>query len=189
MRKVDRSNAAQTIVERLEKTHKSVDTLINNAAVQYTAGLMDTDFKVGSIAEEVQVNFTSIVTLVQLMLPALQASDSPIILNVNSGLAIAPKSSSAVYCATKAALNSFTTSLRYQLEHTNIEVKQVFLPLVETAMTAGRGSGKLSAEQAAAAILDGLSSHAANIDVGKVKLLRIIHRISPALAAKIMKGN
>jgi len=177
-------NAADLLV----KSDRPVDILINNAAVQNTPHFLDDDFRFETIKREIDVNFTSICMLIYLLLPSLIGKGQSIILNVNSGLALAPKTSSAVYCATKGALDLFSQSLRYQLEDTNIDVKQVFLPLVDTAMTKGRGSGKLSAEQAASEVIKGLSAPNAVIDIGKVKLLRSIRRLSPGLAARIMKA-
>ncbi len=177
-------NAADMIV----KTEKGLDILINNAAVQYTPHFLDDDFRLELIKREIDINFTSICILIYLLLPSFLKSTPSIILNVNSGLALAPKTSSAVYCATKGALNIFSQSLRYQLENTNIAVRQVFLPLVDTAMTEGRGSGKLSAEYAASEIIKALSVSGSAVDIGKVKLLRILQRVSPTLASKIMKA-
>lgn len=177
--------AADDIVE----ANKSVDILINNAAVQYTPRFIDDDFRYETIRQEIDVNFTSVCTLIYLMLPALMASDQAVILNVNSGLALAPKTGSAIYCGTKGAMNIFSQSLGYQLEGTSVSVSQVFLPMVATAMTEGRGSGKISPEQAVSEILAGLRAGRININVGKVKLLRIIQRLSPWLAARILKGS
>ena len=180
--------AVEQTADKILKSDETIDVLINNAAVQYTAHFLDDDFRFETIKREIDINFTSVCTLIYLLLPNLLKSTPSTILNVNSGLALAPKTSSAVYCATKGALNIFSQSLRYQLEDTNVAVKQVFLPLVETKMTEGRGSGKLSAEQAASEIIKGLSSASSVLDIGKVKLLRSLQRLSPAFASKIMKA-
>lgn len=70
-----------------------------------------------------------------------------------------------------------------------MRVFQAFLPLVDTPMTAGRGTGKLSAGEAARRILEGVERGVADNDVGKVGLLRLVHRISPALARRIIQGG
>ena len=106
---------------------------------------------------------------------------------MNSGLAIAPKTGSAIYCATKSAMDSFSRSLGYQLESTSVQVRQVFLPLVDTGMTEGRGSNKLKADDVAEKIIKGAASDKAVIDIGKVRLLRIINYLAPSLARSIMK--
>ena len=98
-----------------------------------------------------------------------------------------PKTTSAIYCATKGALNIFSQSLNYQLEDTNIDVQQVFLELVETPMSQGRGSAKISAKSAAQKIIEGIALGITEHNIGKVKLLRLLLRIAPSIARKIMK--
>lgn len=174
---------AGTIAEEVDK----LDILINNAAVQYTPTFLDSAFQYETIQKEINTNFTSLCSLTYLLIPTLQKSSEAVILNVNSGLALAPKTTSAIYCATKGALNIFSQSLRYQLEDTTIKVQQVFMPLVETSMTAGRGTGKISAATAAQKIIMGIRKGIYEHDIAKVKLLRILLRFSPGIAKNIMK--
>ena len=177
----------EDVADKIAATHSSIDVLINNAAIQNMPGLLSDEFVYEGINTEVTVNFTSVCCLTYLLLPALLNARNGTILNVNSGLALAPKTNSAIYCATKAALNNFTLSLRYQLDHTQISVQQVFLQLVDTAMTTGRGKGKLSAKDAAVQIIDGMERRILDHDIGKVKLLRWLLRIAPSIAYGIMK--
>lgn len=111
-----------------------IDILINNAAVQHTPTFIDKDFDAASIPREITVNFTAVCALTASLLPSLMQCQEAAIVNVNSGLGLIPKTNSAVYCATKAAVNVFSQSLRHQLENTNVRVFQVFMPLVDTAM-------------------------------------------------------
>lgn len=175
--------------DQIVKDHDAIDILINNAAVQYTPKFLDDDFCYNHIKREIDINFTSVCSLIYLTLPALLNSKSAVILNVNSGLGLVPKTSSAIYCATKGAINILSQSLRHQFEETNIKVMQAFLPLVDTGMTEGRGSGKLPANQVAADIISGLAKKRLDIDIGKVKILRPIARFLPTLARKIMKAG
>ena len=179
------TEGAEKIIEQMPQ----VDLLINNAAVQYTPQFLDAQFEYENIAREVTINFTSLCCLCHLLLPSMQKQSRSVILNINSGLALAAKKSSAIYCATNGAMNLFSQSLGYQLEGSNIKVLQAFLPLVETGMTKGRGQGKLTAPVAAKAILQGLKKEKKEINIGKVKLLRWILRISPTLGHKILKGS
>lgn len=179
----------ETVAYTIMKDFESIDVLINNAAVQYTPAFTSKDFDYGSISLEMSLNFTSVCCLTSLLLPVLTHENKAVILNVNSGLALVPKTSSAVYCASKAALNSFSQSLRYQLEDSNICVQQAFLELVDTAMTEGRGNNKMSAEEAAALIIKGVEHNIKEHDIGRVKLLRLLLRIAPSLARRIMKKN
>ena len=177
----------ETIANTIVDKYDSIDIMINNAAIQFTPTFLDDDFSYESISQEITLNFTSICNMSYLFLPLLLHNNKAIILNINSGLALAPKTSSAIYCATKGALNIFSQSLRYQLENTNISVQQAFLELVDTAMTVGRGKNKMSAEQASKTIIRGMERNLLDHDIGKVKLLRFLLRLVPPLAKKIMK--
>ena len=187
----DLSKSAYTISvgEQLAATYPSIDILINNAASQYEPGFIDPAFDRNSIVPEITLNFTSICLLTHCLLPRLTAAPRACILNVNSALSMTPKTSSAVYCASKGALNIFTRSLRYQLEDTNVSVQQAFLPLVDTGMTAGRGTGKMCPSEAAQLLLKGITHSTQDHAIGKVKVLRLLHWLMPPLARRILKGS
>jgi uncharacterized oxidoreductase len=141
------------------------------------------------LRDEMAVNFSATVALSVGLLPLLTRQESAAIINVTSGLALAPKTSAPVYCVTKAAVRSFTRALRYQCEnsHSHILVLEALPPMVDTEMTAGRGRGKISAERCAAEILAGVKAGQHEIYVGKSALLRTIMRTSPALGYAIMR--
>lgn len=168
---------------------KHLDVLINNAAIQYTPTLISNDFTFDSINHEITTNFTAVCSLCYLLLPLLNQQHHSIILNINSGLGLVPKTTSAIYCATKGALNIFSQSLRHQLKKTFVEVQQVFLPLVDTPMTKGRGNSKMSVDKVSTEIIKGMEKGIIEHDIGKVKLLRIMSRLLPVLAKEIMRGS
>ncbi len=178
------AKAASDIKQHYDK----IDIMINNAATQYPTHLTSPAFNPSSIQQEITTNFTSICVLIHALIPQLKNSQRGKIVNINSALSIAPKTSSAIYCASKAALNIFSTSLRYQLQQYSIDVQQAFLPLVDTPMTQGRGKSKVSAVKVANHIIQGINTNKSINDIGKVKLLRLINRLSPTFAQHIMKG-
>ena len=168
----------------------AVDGLINNAALQIESDYAQAGHDpAGDIRREAAVNFTAPLHLSAALLPVLAARPEALIVNVTSALALAPKTAAPVYCATKAGLRNFTTGLRYQAERScpQMRVVEVVMTLVETGMTSGRGRGKISPNRAAAEVLDGLQRGRHRIWVGKTKALRVIHRLSPALAARILR--
>ncbi len=183
------TNSIMVAAEKITEKYGNIDVLINNAAMQYEPRFTDPDFDPGMIQREIDVNFTNVCYLTYALLPALTKTSRSVILNIGSGLGLAAKPASAIYCASKGALNIFSQSLRYQLEDTNISVQQALLPMVETPMTAGRGSGKISARDAASRILAGLSKGVTDNDIGKVKLLRRMLRIAPSIAFNIMRKS
>lgn len=173
--------------KQLSQTGGPIDVLINNAAMQYEPYFTSSEFDPKMIGREMDVNFTNICYLIHGLLPAMNRQSASVILNIGSGLGLAAKPASAIYCASKGALNIFSQSLRYQLEEQNIHVLQALLPMVQTPMTEGRGSGKITAEDAAAKILQGLINLKPDNDIGKVKLLRRMLRLAPSVAYKIMQ--
>ena len=177
------------VAQQITRLDGTVDVLINNATVQYEPTFLDHTFRIESIEQEITTNFTSLCRLTCLLLPALLKTTPSVIMNVNSALALAPKTSSAVYCATKGAVNIFSQSLRYQLEATNVRVQQAFLELVDTRMTRGRGTNKMTADEAAAQIIKSIGRNTLDLYVGKVKLLKWLLRIAPSLAANILKRH
>lgn len=187
--KADLSVCAETknLGIQIRQEHASIDLLINNAAVQYTPTFLDADFSYDTIEKEINLNLQSVCALSYLLLPSLMNVQSGAILNINSALGLYPKTGSAVYCATKGGINILTQSLAYQLENTNVSVMQAFLPLVDTPMTEGRGAGKISPATAAAELIAGIENGRSEINIGKVKLLRIIGRLFPSLARQILK--
>ncbi|WP_057833070.1 SDR family oxidoreductase [Colwellia sp. TT2012] len=189
--KTDFKNIAElpAVVKQLQLATPSLDVLINNAAVQYTPTFIDSDFKYESINDEITTNFTALCSLCYLLLPMLSHQHNAVILNVNSGLALVPKTSSAIYCASKGALNIFSQSLRYQLKNTQVQVLQAFLPLVDTPMTEGRGKSKMTTEKVSTEIIKGIENTILDHDIGKVKRLRLLNRLLPNLAQAIMRKS
>lgn len=182
-------DAVRTAVAQIAREHPEVTIVINNAALQYGRALTDPDFDAGRLEEEVSINLLAPALIAHGLLATLRAHGKPgAIVNVNSGLAIFPKQESALYCATKAGLHSFSQSLRYQLEGTAIHVLEAFLPLVDTGMTQGRGSGKLSAETAADAILAGIRHGRDRHWIGKARLVPALARLAPGLGSALLRG-
>lgn len=186
----DRKSVADAIAQ-INKIHvEGIDGLINCGAVQFLPRFTDSDFEPDSIVNEIAVNFTSPAELIAGLLDGMLLRSEAFVLNVNSGLGLVPKRESAIYCATKAGLDNLTRGLRAQLSDTNVTMQQTFLPLVDTPMTEGRGKGKITAAEVADQIIRQIENGVTDLDIGKVKLLRVIYRVWPSLANFIMqKGD
>ena len=183
-------DSVKTVFDTVLKFHPELSVVINNAAVQFEPMLHEADFNFDGIAEEIAVNLRAPVWTCALTVKhLLQCGQDAAFVNITSGLAHSPKKTSAVYCATKAGLSSFTASLRYQLEHTNVRVHSAVLPLVDTPMTRGRGRSKLAAVTVAQELVQGLERNQEDIYVGKAKWLPILSRISPRLMKRILKNG
>ena len=166
---------------------RGIDVLINNAG----AGA-DHDFREPELPDlnaadaAIFLNLNAPVHLITALMPMLKSRADAMIVNVTSGLAIAPRAGGPVYCATKAGLRSYTQALRAQLKGTRVHVLEALPPMVETKLTAGRGSRKLSAEVCARQIISAMERGADEANVGMVKILQLANSISPALARRIM---
>lgn len=163
-----------------------IDILLNNAGMG-----TDDDFRTGTpdlagIDRTIALNLNAPMHLITRLMPVLRGRPEAVIVNVTSGLAIAPRAGGPTYCATKAALRSYTQALRAQLAGTNITVIEALPPVVETRMTAGRTNKKMPASQCARQIVQGIERGATEVNVGLVKILQIAHSVSPALARRIM---
>lgn len=139
------------------------------------------------IDEELRINLAAPIAMARALPPYLAAGAAVVF--VTSGLALAPKRSSPVYCASKAGLRSFAKSLRAQWAPCGWRVVEALPPLVDTDMTRGRGRRKLSADAAARQLLAGVEAGRDEIDIGATRLLRAVMRISPALGERLMRDR
>jgi short-subunit dehydrogenase involved in D-alanine esterification of teichoic acids len=184
---LNQKSCLEELILFIEQKHPDLNILINNAGIQYNYHFLEEPYLATKIAQEINLNLTVPIQMIGLLLPTLERNKNSAIVNVSSGLALAPKRMAPVYCGTKAGLHIFSQALRYQLD--KIKVFEIIPPLVDTAMTAGRGKGKISPQQLANEFIQAFRKNTFEVNIGKVKWLKIIQRISPTLAAKIMKGS
>lgn len=125
----------QRFVAEVNAEFPALNVLINNAGIMQNenlkAGVEDL-----SIAEQtVAINLLGTMRLTAALMPQLLAQPAATIMTVSSGLAFLPIFPNPSYCATKAAIHSWTQSLRYQLRDTAIEVLELVPPYVQTELT------------------------------------------------------
>ena len=119
------------------ETYPSLNILVNNAGIQQRIELQQKPtWEI--LDEEVAINLEAPIHLSTLFIPHLLQQERPAIINITSGLSFVPKANVPVYCATKAALHSFTLSLRHQLSGTPISVIEIIPPAVDTDL-GGKG--------------------------------------------------
>jgi uncharacterized oxidoreductase len=190
---LSRPDAVDWLLTEVPRLAPDLSLLVNNAGSQILTDLPSGSepAAIAAMRAELEVNLSAVVALSAGLLKLLGQQPSAALVNVTSGLALAPKQSAPVYCATKAAVRSFTMALRDQcrapLPH--VRIVEALPPLVATDMTRGRGRGKITAAACADAIVDGLLAGRQEILVGKARLLSAVMRVSPALGRRIMRGN
>jgi uncharacterized oxidoreductase len=119
------------------ETYPGLNMLINNAGIQQRI-LLQQKPAWETLGEEVAINLEAPIHLSILFIPHLLQQERPAIINVTSGLSFVPLANVPVYCATKAALHSFTLSLRHKLAGTPITVVEIIPPAVDTDL-GGKG--------------------------------------------------
>jgi uncharacterized oxidoreductase len=127
----------QSPIERLSlrewtaREFPGLNVLVNNAGIQQRLKVDQDDFWVQA-QNELEINLSAPLHLSALFLPMLRKARKPAILNVTSGLSFSPLAMVPVYSATKAALHSYTLSLRHQLAGTPVKVIEIIPPAVDT---------------------------------------------------------
>jgi uncharacterized oxidoreductase len=117
--------------------YPDLNVVINNAGIQRVEDLTTSG---PSTAEQtVAINLLGPIRLTAALLPSLLKKPRAAIVNVTSGLAFMPSALTPTYCATKAALHSYTQSLRFQLRGTAVQVIEVIPPQVQTGLQGERG--------------------------------------------------
>lgn len=119
------------------ETYPGLNMLVNNAGIQQRIQLQQKPAW-ETLGEEVAINLEAPIHLSTLFIPHLLQQERSAIINITSGLAFVPLANVPVYCATKAALHSFTLSLRHQLAGTPIAVIEIIPPAVDTDL-GGKG--------------------------------------------------
>ncbi len=117
--------------------YPGLNVVINNAGIQHVEDLTTGD--VGAAEQTVAINLLGPIRLTTALLPSLLSKPRAAIVNVTSGLAFMPSALTPTYCATKAALHSYTQSLRFRLRETSVQVIEIIPPQVQTALQGERG--------------------------------------------------
>ena len=188
------SNADQErVIAEVRLRHPDLALLINNAGVQVNLPptSIDDSVSIEAMRSEIALNLTAPVALSFGLLPVLAVQHEAAIVNISSGLAIAPKRTAPNYCATKAGLSAFSTALRYRCEDSapQIKVIDVIMDYVDTAMTRAGTGKKMSPEEAARQVVNGIQSGRPTVWIGRTRLLRILNRLSPSLAKRILRNG
>ncbi|WP_315817915.1 SDR family oxidoreductase [Paraflavitalea speifideaquila] len=132
------------LVARLQQDFPQLNVVINNAGRAFAYSITEKGVDAFSKAtEEFHTNYHSVTRLNEKLLPLLEQQPSAAIVNVTSIAAFAPNRIISSYSASKAALHSYTQSLRFELASTgNIKVFELMPPLVDTEFSEEIGGSK-----------------------------------------------
>lgn len=174
---VAKENERQKLFHWATSNFTDLNVLVNNAGIQRQFDFTSPRITKPSSSkdDEVAVNLVAAIRLCALFTPKLSKRNSSAIVNITSGLAFVPIAAMPIYCATKAALHSFTISLRHQLRNTTVRVFEAAPPTTDTELDrsfADEGDDAyrgITAEVVAAAILQGIRTNTEQIIIGQAR--------------------
>src|SRR6202789_624556 len=129
--------AIRTFAARVASEFPALNVLINNAGIMRAENLLAQQDDLADAESIVTTNLLGPIRLTAALLPLLRKQPHSTIINVSSGLAFVPLALTPTYSATKAAIHSYTCSLRYQLKDTTTEVLEIIPPYVQTDLLGG----------------------------------------------------
>lgn len=185
---VTKEEDVTALVNRLKNEFPTLNVVINNAGSAYFYTLDESANAFAKAQEEILTNYLSIIRLNEALLPVLKQQASAAIVNVSSIVAFTGRHTLATYAASKAALHSYTNSLRVFLHrNTNIKVFELMPPLVNTEFSKEiGGENGIPPSAVAEDLLNSMENDHYEIHTGNTENLYQLYLSSPAEAVKYM---
>jgi len=169
------------LAARVKSNFPKLDVLMNNAGIMLYKNLKVPSADLGGLTAEMNVNVGGVITTTSAFIDILRANKGTVI-NTSSALAFVPLPSAPIYSATKAAIHSYTQSLRFQLEETGVEVIELMPPGVKTDMTTELAEGGvtvITTDELVKQSFAALKAGAVEIRPGQSKQLAFMRRLAP----------
>jgi uncharacterized oxidoreductase len=128
-------DSIRSFSRQVTQDYPDLNILINNAGISKVEDLKSPPDCLKDAEAIVTTNLLGPIRLTAALLPLLQNQPHSAILTVSSGLAFVPNAATPTYSATKAAIHSYSVSLRHQLKSTSTEVIEIIPPYVQTQLT------------------------------------------------------
>jgi uncharacterized oxidoreductase len=129
---IGKADAIRSFAEKLKTDFPALNAVIHNAGIMKPEPVKNPN--VADAEAIVTTNLLGPIRLTAALVPHLLKQPRSVIMTVSSGLAFVPLAMTPTYCATKAAIHSYTQSLRYQLKDTSIQVLELIPPYVQTEL-------------------------------------------------------
>jgi uncharacterized oxidoreductase len=131
---IEDAASIRNFAQKLIADFPALNVVIHNAGIMRPDNLLDHPEHVSDAEAIITTNLLGPIRLTAALLPHLKKQPNATIMTVSSGLAFVPLAFTPTYCATKAAIHSWSGSLRYQLQSTNIRVVELIPPYVQTEL-------------------------------------------------------
>jgi len=185
--------AVRNFAAQIVKDHPDLNVVINNAGVMKVENLLAEPFDLDIAEETIATNLFGPIRLTAALVPHLRAQAAATVMMVSSGLAFIPLAATPTYSATKAAIHSWSESLRHQLAGTSVEVLELAPPAVATDLMPGHAENPNSmplADYTAEVIglIERQETPRGEILVGRVKPLRFAEANDYAAVFAMLNG-
>jgi uncharacterized oxidoreductase len=179
-----------TLVEEIKQKYPDLNVLVNNAGRAILHNFANEDSNAFEKAsEEITTNYLSVIRLTEKLVPILKNKPESAIVNVSSVVSYIASYALPTYSASKAALHSYTLSLRNHLKNTTVKVFEIMPPLVDTALSKEiGGENGIPPEAVANDLLYGLYDNSYEIHVGATEHLYELFLSSPSDALNVLNG-
>ena len=132
------ADSIRSFAEKLTGEFPALNAVIHNAGIMRNENLSHQPADLADVEATIATNLLGPMRLTAALLPHLQKQAHATLMTVTSGLAFVPLAMTPTYCATKAAVHSYTQSLRYQLQGTSVKVVELIPPYVRTGLMGER---------------------------------------------------
>ena len=170
------------LAARVKRDFPNLDLLMNNAGVGVAKNLKASPNDLAGLMTEMEINVGGVVRTTAALIDLLTANHGTVI-NVSSALAFVPVPAMPIYSATKAAVHSYTQSLRFQLEGSGVEVIELMPPAVRTDMTSDfdeAGISTITTDELVKQAIAALRAGKQEIRPGQSNLLALMRRLAPS---------
>jgi uncharacterized oxidoreductase len=174
------------LAARVKRDFPKLDVLMNNAGVGAAKNLKASAGDLAGLMTEVEINVGGVIRTTSALIDILTANRGTVI-NVSSALAFVPVPAMPIYSATKAAVHSYTQSLRFQLEDSGVEVIELMPPAVETDMTSEfdeAGLSTITTDELVRQTLAALRAGKSEIRPGQSNQLAFMRRLAPSFIGR-----
>jgi uncharacterized oxidoreductase len=186
---VTKANDVETLVKRITADFPKLNVVINNAGSAGMHHLLNGSGAFAIAENEMLTNYLSVIRLNEKLLPLLQKQAESAILNVSSIVAFAPTQHLPTYSASKAALHSYTKSLRVALSGTPVKVFELMPPLVNTEFSAPiGGENGIAPSMVAADVADALAHDRFEIRTGQTEDIYRLSLADPDNALRVINN-
>ncbi|MFL6771537.1 MAG: SDR family oxidoreductase [Sphingomicrobium sp.] len=165
---------------RVKAEFPRLDVLMNNAGIGTPQSLREPLSDLAGAMAQLDVNVGGVIRMTSALVDILTANKGTVI-NVSSMLAFAPVPALPIYSATKAAVHSFTQSLRFQLEDSGVEVIELMPPAIETDLTSEfpEEVSKITTDELVRQSFAALKAGTIEIRPGQTKQAAFMSRLAP----------